>query len=252
MITNEINELYNSSLVVQNAEIKDVILLHGLFGSLSNWYTVKKELSGAYNIYTPKLPLYEVSLREGKLDALVRFLDSYIVENGMERATLVGNSLGGHIALLYTLKYPQKVERLVLAGSSGLYENSFNGTFPRVKDYDYIADKVKQTFYKKEVVSDELIAEVFETVQSKVKTLSIIALARAAQKQNLTAVLHQIKAPVLLIWGLQDEVTPPHVAVQFEKLLPNAELCFIDECGHVPMMEQPELFNKYLKEFLES
>jgi 2-hydroxy-6-oxonona-2,4-dienedioate hydrolase len=233
------------------SEVTDLVLLHGLFGNLSNWERVHSEFKDLYRVH-PQLPLFDFSFKEGRLDYLVTFLHTYIESENLGQVVLVGNSLGGHVALLYALRYPQKVQKIVLAGSSGLFENSFNGTFPRVKDRDYIGEKVKQTFYKKEVVTDALVDEVFEIVQSRVKTLSIIGLARAAQKQNLAAQLVHIKAPVLLVWGLQDEVTPPHVALEFEKILPNAELCFIDECGHVPMMEQPVHFNKYLKKFLES
>ena len=164
---------------------------------------------------------------------------------------LVGNSLGGHVALLFALKYPHLVEKLVLTGSSGLYENSFSRTFPKVKDYEYIREKIGHTFYKKEVVTDALLNEVFETIQSPAKTLSIIGFARAAQRHNVENALQNIHVPVLLVWGLQDTITPPEVALKFQKGLQNAELVFINECGHAPMMEQPEEFNQYLKKFLE-
>lgn len=247
---NHTNEIIAFGL--PQTQTRNVVLLHGLFGSLSNWQSVRSALEADYSIYIPQLPIHELSLTINRLDALVDFLEKYINDRQLDKVTLVGNSLGGHIALLYTLKFPRKVAKLILAGSSGLYENSFKGTFPRVRDYDYIADKVKDTFYNKDVVSDALVNEVFDIVQSKVKTLSIIAVARAAQKGNLSALLPTIEQPVLLVWGLQDEITPPSVALQFEKLLPNADLCLIDECGHVPMMEQPSLFNQHLLEFLQS
>lgn len=250
MVSQKINiKLFAPNL---NSKVTDLVLLHGLFGNLSNWASVHSKFKGLYKVHMPQLPLFDFSFREGRLDYLVNFLHKYIESENLGKVVLVGNSLGGHIALLYALRYPQNVQKIVLAGSSGLFENSFNGTFPRIKDRGYIAEKVKQTFYKKEVVTDELVDEVFEIVQSRVKTLSIIGLARAAQKQNLASQLVHIELPVLLIWGLQDDVTPPYVALEFEKLLPNAELCFIDECGHVPMMEQPDHFNRYLKKFLES
>lgn len=62
--------------------------------------------------------------------------------------------------------------------------------------------------------------------------------------------MHKINQPVLLVWGKQDIVTPPEVAEEFYFHLPNAKLEFIDNCGHVPMMEQPKLFNQYLNQFL--
>ncbi|TZF82207.1 alpha/beta hydrolase [Pedobacter sp. BS3] len=235
----------------QQTDRQHLVLLHDLFGNLSNWQQVSDEFSSGHTVQIPKLPLYEFSLTERRLDHLAHYLDRYIENNKLKKVVLVGNSIGGHIALLYTLKYPHKVSKLVLTGSSGLYENSFNRTFPRVKDFAYIREKVSYTFYQKDVVTETLVNEVYDTVQDTGNVLSIITLARAAQKQNLSNCLGRIKVPVLLIWGLQDNITPPEVALKFKELLPDARLRFIDKCGHVPMMEQPALFNQYLKEFLE-
>jgi 2-hydroxy-6-oxonona-2,4-dienedioate hydrolase len=151
---------------------------------------------------------------------------------------------------LYTLKHPENIHKVILAGSSGLFENSLGGSFPRMKDYEYVSEKVKYTFYNKEVVTKELVDEVYETVQSRTKTLSLIGLARAAQKENLSEVLPGIKQPTLLVWGLQDEITPPETALAFHDLIPNSSIKFLDKCGHVPMMEQPLLFNQNVRAFL--
>jgi len=249
MIAAQISEAY--SVETPLSKSYDIVLLHGLFGNLSNWEHVNKEFSKLHNLHIPKLPLFEISLTESRLDSLVSYLKKYIDTKGLKKIILIGNSLGGHVALMFTLKYPELVERLVLTGSSGLYENTFSGTFPRVKDFEYIRERVSFTFYNKEVVTDALLEDVYLTIQSPAKTLSIISLARAAQRHNLENLLHKIQIPVLLIWGLQDEITPASVGLKFEKLLPNAELKFIDKCGHAPMMEQPVQFNTYLKSFLE-
>jgi len=248
----KVSETFNSSKAcLHNATTKNVVLLHGLFGNLSNWKSVEQAFAPTYKIWTPQLPLFNHFLGGG-LNKLVDFLESYVIENQIKNPILIGNSLGGHVALLYTLKHPENVERLVLTGSSGLYENSFGGTFPRVKEYQYIKQKVEDVFDRKEVVDEEMVSYVFDIVQQKAKALSVIMLARDAQKQNLKDFLHFIKIPVLLIWGLQDIVTPPEVAEEFHQHLPNATLHYIDRCGHAPMMEQPELFNGYVSQFLAS
>jgi len=228
-----------------------IILLHGLFGNLSNWGHVTSEFITTNRVVIPRLPFYSTPITSRRLDDLVGYLENFIEEYDFDRVTLMGNSLGGHIALLYTWKQPSKVRRLVLAGSSGLYENSFNGTFPRVKDYEYIREKVQSTFYKPEVATKELVDEVYATIQSKGNTLSIIGLARAAQHHNVADVLSQVPTPTLLIWGLQDSITPPEVALEFYERLPNATIKFLEHCGHVPMMEQPQLFNEHVRKFME-
>lgn len=228
-----------------------IVLLHGLFGNLSNWNQVTQEFSVTHRVLIPRLPLYSNPITKERLHTLVDYVTNFIEAHSLDKVVLMGNSLGGHIALLYAWQQPKKVKKLVLTGSSGLFENSFGGTFPRVKDYAYIREKVESTFFKREVVTKELVDEVFETVQSKSKTLSIIGLARAAQRHNVADVLEQISVPSLLIWGLQDTITPPEVALAFHDLLPHSQVIFLDHCGHVPMMEQPKLFNQHVRKFLE-
>ena len=230
---------------------KPIILLHGLFGNLSNWAQVAHEFAVTHRVIIPRLPLYSNPISRERLNDLAAYVEDFTNYHQLETITLMGNSLGGHIALLFAWQHPSKVHKLVLAGSSGLYENSFGGTFPRVRDYDYIREKVSNTFYQQEVVTKELVDEVYQTVQSRTKTLSLIGLARAAQRHNVTDLLGQIDKPTLLIWGLQDTITPPEVALEFHNHLPDSEITFLDHCGHVPMMEQPKLFNQYVREFLE-
>lgn len=235
----------------QNAVKQNIILLHGLFGALSNWQSVIKEFSKEYHVFTPELPLFDSIISESHLNRLVRFLENYIDEHHIENPILVGNSLGGHIAILYTLKHPDHVSTLILSGSSGLYENTFGNSFPRISDTEYIKDRIFDVFYNKNVIDEDLIDGVFKVLQNKRKALSIIRIARDAKKQNLKNELQNIKIPVLLIWGLQDFITPLSVAEEFYLSISNAKLSLINECGHVPMMEQPETFNELLKDFLD-
>jgi len=231
---------------------RDVILLHGLFGSLSNWSAVIDTFGLEYNVYAPELPLFNRSVRRNSLEQLVFYVEKYIKENQIVNPILIGNSLGGHVALLYALKNPNNFEKLVLAGSSGLFENTLSASFVRVKDYNYIKSKVEEVFETKEVITKELIDDVYSTANNPLKALSLIAIARDAKRQNLKDVLHKINRPVLLVWGKQDHVTPPEVAEEFYQHLPNSRLEYIDNCGHVPMMEQPQVFNKFLTQFLSA
>jgi pimeloyl-ACP methyl ester carboxylesterase len=139
---------------------------------------------------------------------------------------------------------------MVLTGSSGLYENAFGGTFPRRESYDFIKEKVEFTFYDPKTATKELVDDVFQTVNDRHRVVRILAMARSAIRHNMRKDLHKIRIPVGLIWGKDDKVTPPEVAVEFNELIPNSELVWIDKCGHAPMMEQPEAFNKALWGFL--
>ena len=227
-----------------------MLLLHGLFGALSNWEGVVNHFSPRYRVLIPVMPLYEMPLREAGIDGLSDFIEGFVKEFNLSEITLLGNSLGGHVGLVYAMRNPSKVKRMVLTGSSGLFENGMGGSFPKRGSYDYVKERVAYTFYDPATATKELVDEVFETTKSIPKCLRIVAIAKSAQRHNLAGDLHKIKVPVLLVWGLNDTITPAHVAHEFNRLLPNSTLAFIDKCCHAPMMEVPHSFNKILDTFL--
>lgn len=228
-----------------------LLLLHGLFGALSNWSGVVQHFIKTNRVIIPMLPIYSMPLKDAGLDGLVRFVERFITFKQLENLSILGNSLGGHIGLIYTLKNQSKVKRLVLTGSSGLFEDSMGGSYPKRGNYEYVQERVAYTFYNPNVATEELVDEVFEVTNSISKCLCIVAVAKSAQRHNMAKDLEHITIPTLLVWGLNDTITPPLVAHEFEHLLPNAELRFIDRCGHAPMMEHPHTFNEYTSHFLE-
>ena len=228
-----------------------MLLLHGLFGALSNWGGVIDRFSGQYRVMIPMLPVYEMSPRKAGLTALNNYLEGFVEHMQLQDMILMGNSLGGHIGLIYTLANQSKVSKLVLTGSSGLFENTMGGSFPKRGSYEYIKERVEYTFYDPDVISKEYIDEVFDITTSIPKCLSIVAIAKSAQRHNMANELHKIRVPTLLVWGLNDTITPPLVAHEFDRLIMNTKLRFVDQCCHAPMMEHPEKFNDILGEFLE-
>lgn len=228
-----------------------VILLHGLFGALSNFYDFINYFKSRFRIYLPVLPLYTLPYKETSIKGMVQYVTDFIDHKSPDVFSILGNSLGGHIALLYTLENQGRVRSLVLTGSSGLFENSLGDTYPRKSDYDYVKEKTAYTFYNPNVATAELVDEVFGIVNDKEKALRILYLAKSALRHNLSSSLFVLNIPVLLIWGKEDRITPVHVAEEFHKLLSNSELHYLDECGHAPMMEQPEEFNTVTEMFFD-
>jgi pimeloyl-ACP methyl ester carboxylesterase len=227
-----------------------LMLLHGLFGALSNWEGVVNRFSPNFRVIIPMLPIYEMPIKDAGLEGLRKFVEEFVEMMKLENMIIMGNSLGGHVGLLYTLQNPSKVAKLVLTGSSGLFENGMGGSYPRRGSYDYIKERVEYTFYDPQVASKELVDEVFETTKSIPKAMRIVAIAKSAQRNNLANDLPKIKVPTLLVWGLNDTITPPMVAHDFNRLIPNSQLQFIDRCCHAPMMEHPEKFNEQVEDFL--
>ncbi|MFN8396155.1 MAG: alpha/beta hydrolase [Bacteroidia bacterium] len=235
---------------VQEGSGPPLMLLHGLFGALSNWKAVVEAFSQRFTVLIPLMPIVAKTNVKPSIQGLAEFIDGFVKFKGIERCTILGNSLGGHVGLKYTMANMSKVNALVLTGSSGLFESGMGSTFPRRGNYKYIKERVEYTFYSPETATKELIDEVFEMVNDNYMTLRILKIARDAQHENLSDELPKVKVPTLLVWGLNDNITPPHVAHEFQRLLPNAELRFIDHCGHAAMMEQPEVFNEVLERFL--
>jgi pimeloyl-ACP methyl ester carboxylesterase len=229
-----------------------LMLLHGLFGALSNFSDLIEHFKHTHKVIVPILPLYDLDLLHTTVKGLAKHVQQFIDHKGYDQIHLLGNSLGGHVGLVHILSHPEKIKTLTLTGSSGLFENAMGDSYPKRGDYEYIRAKTAETFYNPAVATKELVDEVFEITNSRIKVIKIIALAKSAIRNNLGEELGQIKVPTLLIWGKNDKVTPPFVAEDFHKLIPNSELAFIDECGHAPMMEVPAAFNEILEKFLKA
>jgi len=227
-----------------------LVLLHGLFGALSNFQELIEYFKHHYKVVVPILPLFELDLLHTSVGGLQKYLHKFMEARNYKGVHLLGNSLGGHVALLYLFKHPERTQSLILTGSSGLFENGMGDSYPKRGDYEYIKKKTEITFYDPKTATKELVDEVYEIVNNRLKAIKIIALAKSAIRNNLGEELNQIKQPTLLIWGNNDTITPPFVAREFNKLIPNSELHFIDKCGHAPMMEVPGEFNQILHKFL--
>lgn len=235
---------------IEEGEGETLLLLHGLFGALSNFRDLIENFKQSYKVVVPMLPLFELDIFHTTVGGLERHVHRFIEAMGYKQVHLMGNSLGGHVALVHVLKHPENVKSLILTGSSGLFENGMGDTYPKRGDYEYIKKKTEMTFYDPATATKELVDEVFEITNNRLKVIKIISLAKSAIRHNLGEELSKIQQPTLLIWGNNDIITPPFVGEEFHKLIPNSELYFIDKCGHAPMMEVPDEFNKLLETFL--
>lgn len=236
---------------IEEGQGEPLILLHGLFGALSNFRELIEYFKQHNKVIVPMLPLFELDILHTTVGGLAKFVHKFIEARDYKNVHLLGNSLGGHVALVYILKHPHRVKSLILTGSSGLFENGMGDSYPKRGDYDYIKKKTELTFYDPATATKELVDEVFDITRNRLKVIKIIALAKSAIRNNLGDELNNVQQPTLLIWGNNDTITPPFVAQEFKKLIPNSELHFIDKCGHAPMMEVPHEFNAILHKFLK-
>lgn len=238
---------------IQEGEGAPLVLLHGLMGGLSNFSSMVDFFSTkGYKVFVPQLPIYDLPVLNTNLTSIAKFVAKFIDEEIKQAVTIVGNSMGGHVGLILTTSRPDLVRNLVLTGSSGLYERTFGDSFPRKGDKEYIKKKTEEVFYNAEIATPELVDEVFSLVNDRMKGIKTVMLARSAIKHNMLSDLPNIKCPVCIIWGKQDNVTPPEVAIDMHKFIPNSDLYWIDECGHAAMMEKPDEFNTILYQWLKN
>ena len=200
-----------------------MIILHGLMGGLSNFDNVAQFFpEKGYKVIIPELPLFELPLLKTNVNSFAKYLKKFIAHKKLGKVILLGNSLGGHIGLLYTKQYPQNVKALVITGSSGLYESAMGESYPKRGDRNYIKTKTENVFYDPAIATKELVDEV--------------------PKMN---------TPTCIIWGENGSVTPPEVGTEFHEKLPDSDLFWIKKCGHAAMMEHPDTFNEILIAWLE-
>lgn len=223
-----------------------LVLLHGLMGALSNFEDVINHFKSTHTVVVPIMPIFELPILDAGVKPLYKYIKEFIEYKGYDKVSMLGNSLGGHVGLVYAVNHQDKLNHLILTGSSGLYENAFGGSYPKREDKEFIRKKVEITFYDPTAATDELVDEVFEMINDRGKLVRIIAIAKSAIRHNMADELHKIKTPTCLIWGKNDTITPPEVADDFHKLIASSDLFWIDKCGHAPMMEHSAEFNQIL------
>lgn len=237
---------------IELGEGTPVVILHGLMGGLSNFEGVMNYFpSKGYKILVPELPVYDLPLINSSVKSLADFLNDFLNFKKLKEVVLLGNSLGGHVALLFTKFHPEKVKGLIITGSSGLYENAMGDGYPKRGDYEYIKAKSEEVFYNPKIATKKIVDEVFESVNDRNKLIKTLAIAKSAIRHNMAKDLPKMLTRTAIIWGAQDSVTPPNVADEFNTLLPNSDLYWIDKCGHAPMMEHPGLFNEIMHSWME-
>jgi 2-hydroxy-6-oxonona-2,4-dienedioate hydrolase len=228
----------------------DLVLLHGLFGALSNWDSVQPLMAEYSKAIALSLPLLSAHRSEVKVKALSMYAEYFVRSRNFAPVTLCGNSLGGHVALRLYLASPQLVDCLILSATSGLYEHSVDA-LPVRPGREFVEEHMRKVFSNHEFVTEEAVMEIVRILEDRGRVLNLIHAARSAKKDNLKDLLGEVKVPTLLLWGEDDQVTTMEVAEMFHKLIPNSELVTIKNCGHAPMIEHPEWFSEQVKTFLK-
>jgi pimeloyl-ACP methyl ester carboxylesterase len=227
-----------------------VVLLHGLMGHMDHWEATLDAIGGHARVLAPELPLFDTAFSDVSLAALADHVRDLLDALEIGDAVVGGNSLGGHVALELALSHPERVNGLVLTGSSGLFERTFTRGVPHRPTADYVRAKMEEVFYDPALVTDAWVEAIRRTVTTRSTALRVLRVARAARSHNVEPLLSTIRVPTLLVWGGDDRVTPPDVAERFHQLIPRSRLVVLPRCGHAPMLERPQAFNEVLDAWL--
>ncbi len=259
-------EIYGQRIVYQEAGTPGnpkVILLHGLGGDMSNWAMTVPALAAKYHVFVPDQVGFGKSdkpVMNYRVATLVEFLNVFCKKLGIEKASLVGNSLGGWTAAAFTIAYPEKVDKLVLVDAAGYSPKRWGGPEPNAQLISTLNPSTTADmkaafgliFYNKAMQSDAFIEQAFTAKLKRGDGATINSFIENAQLglDYLDDKVKAIKAPTLVIWGKQDGLTPLALGELFAKDIAGAQLVVFDQCGHVPQLEKGGDFNRAVLKFL--
>ena len=234
---------------IERGEGSPILLLHGLMGAAKNWRPVLQNLSPDSHSIALDIPFFQEGIKLNTIPAIVDYVRDYIEHMDLKQLLVAGNSLGGHVGLHLAMAIPERIAGLVLTGSSGLYEREMGRPQGANPSRQWYYEKMCEIFYDPIMVTDEMVDDVQAILSGRQCKRVLVSIAKSAKRDNLADRLGEVQCPVLLVWGKQDNVTPPDVADEFNSLLPNSELAWLDKCGHTPMLEHPAVFAKTMSKW---
>jgi pimeloyl-ACP methyl ester carboxylesterase len=248
-----------------------IILVHGALSSVDLWSLNMPSLAENHRVYALDMPGFGLTdkIPLNSLFQSAQFVDDFMKTQNIERAALIGHSMGGGCILQYAILYPDKVNRLVLIDSLGLGRKTHY--IFKILSLPVIGELLsrpsrsgtKMSFtaavYNQSLVTDELVDTLYRYAALPGAQKSLLSVLRSGGNifglhreyiRPITENLSTIKTPTLIIWGEQDRIFPLEHAHLALKNMPNAQLTVFERCGHFPQFEYPDKFNSLILEFL--
>lgn len=226
-----------------------VLFCHGLFGSFRNFAEVGAGLADRYRVIVPCMPMYDAPLARCSVEQLAAYLETFTDDLGLGGCVMAGNSMGGGAILHYAVRRPDNVSRLILFSISGLSFIPMRGGALKLRSYDYVEGLLSDIFHGSPRLDDE-VREIYDLLQHKPTLLRCLSFTRSTKKNFMHEQLKTLDHPALIIWGANDTVTPPDVAIQFRECLKHSELHYLPGCGHCAPLEKPAECLRLIESFL--
>lgn len=248
------NRIDLSDVVEMGQGSKAVLFLHGLFGTPGHWTDVMETLSERYRVYAPQMPIDpEPGRRQNGMQTIADLsatVMQLIDDLELDSFVLCGNSLGGLVAIDICLTKPGLANGLVLAGSAGLFERSpIRGLKPR-PSRRFVETTIAGILHDESLMTDDLVDQWHAAISDRDYVRFLLRVSKATRDRCVEDELSSLELPTMIIWGSNDEITPPDTGREFQRLISGSKLEFIENCGHAPNWERPRAFGKLLDGFL--
>ncbi|HZE88219.1 MAG TPA: alpha/beta fold hydrolase, partial [Verrucomicrobiae bacterium] len=235
-----------------------VVLLHGLGGSRLSFSANMRALSARHRV----VALDQIGFGRSDKPAIdytaatfVDHLSGFLREIGIDAPSLVGNSLGGEVAMRFALRWPERLHRLVLVASGGIRHEEgaeWGEVDPTPPTMEEMREFLLSLFHDAALVTDDLVRLAFENHEACGDAATIRRFrARRKQEQPLRdSELASLRAPTLIVWGREDRLTPISLGKRLHDAISGSRLAVIERCGHLPMVEKAAEFNGIVTAFL--
>lgn len=230
---------------------RPIVILNGLLGQNEHWFPLLPALAQRHEVFLIQPPLLEMRGSGCTVDGVTRLIAG-VIETLIDRpALMVGNSLGGHVALKLALERHPLVRALALVGSSGLFERGFEKGVEHSPSKNWLDKKIGDLFFDRGCMPPGLVEAAHAELSRRSAARALVKLGRSAKNDHLGEQIAGLPVPTLLAWGRNDVVTPPEVAEEFHSLLPNSRLVWLESCGHAPQIERPNELAAAITGYLE-
>jgi pimeloyl-ACP methyl ester carboxylesterase len=237
--------------VVDTGAGRPVVFLHGLVGLNEHWEDVARKIVHRCRCVMLQLPLLDLTGDDCSIDGATELTVRFVRQHLGERAVVIGNSFGGHVALRMALDHPDLLRGLILAGASGLIEKSMVSDIQIRPSHEWLTRKIGELFHDKSKMNPADVDRAHAELSDRAHARAMVKLSRSARRNHLGDRINRIACPTLLIWGRQDIVTPPEAAYELKEKIADSRLVWLDECGHAPMIEKPDAFAEAIHDFLD-